>query len=230
MSQRKNDIYLSPEELKELAYELESVYRSYNQTHEIFTGSKNLEIYESLRQEILNNNGGAVSTATLRNIMTLTHSGNFTAKIITSIRKYITAFKIALNSPESLGGQKVYWAVNQGLEAGAFIDTINGEFIPWNILKYELETRAIAQCPRIIPPGSKVEKADFFGKKDWVVHIMDNSGKQIGSVWIGGNPTKNWEQDGFIRIGRSISHTQWVVYQILARHADGRYELVKSYV
>ncbi len=126
--------------------------------------------------------------------------------------------------------QKIYWGVNQGLPAGAFIEKIDGEFIPWAELKEELDERALIQCPRIIPPGSLVVLNSFHGKENWVVDIQNQNGDIIGSVWIGGNPLDNWSQDGMVRIGKSISDTEWVVYQTLARYTDGSYRLVESLV
>ena len=125
--------------------------------------------------------------------------------------------------------QKIYWGVNQGLEPGAFIDRIDGEFIPWVQLKQELDERAIVQCPRVIPPGSSVEMNSFHGKDNWVLEIMNES-NVIGSVWIGGNPLGNWNQDGMVRIGKTVSDTKWEIYQILARYDDGSYRLIQSLV
>lgn len=126
--------------------------------------------------------------------------------------------------------KKYTGGVNQGLEPGAFIDRIDGEFIPWEQLKRELDTRAIVQCPRIIPPGSSVVLNSFHGKDNWVLEILNDKNESIGSVWIGGNPLDNWSQDGMVRIGKTISDTEWEVYQILARYDDGSYRIIESFV
>ncbi len=126
--------------------------------------------------------------------------------------------------------QKIYWGVNQGLEPGAFIERIDEDFIHWTELKKELEDRAITQCPRIIPPGSTVSLNSFHGKENWTVEILNNDNQIIGSVWIGGNPLDNWSQDGMVRIGKTVSDTEWTVYQVLARYDDGSYRIVESLV
>lgn len=126
--------------------------------------------------------------------------------------------------------QKLFWAVNHGLPAGAFIEKVDGEFIPWEQLKNELEVSGIGQCPRIIPVGSTVALAPFYGKEDWLINIINPAGEVIGSVWIGGNPMNDWEQDGLIRIGKTISDTEWTVYQVLGRYPDGSHRIIQSFV
>lgn len=129
------------------------------------------------------------------------------------------------NYPEC---QKLFWGVNQGLPAGAIVNAKGMGFIPWSQLEEELNIRAISQCPRLIPPGSRVRLNDFYGKKDWVVEIINSEGSKIGSVWIGSNPLNEWMQDGLVRIGKSLSDEKWEVYQVLERWSDGTYRLVKS--
>ncbi len=126
--------------------------------------------------------------------------------------------------------QKIYWGVNQGLEPGAFVERIDGEFISWDQLKKELDGRAIVQCPKIIPPGSSVRLSSFHGKDSWVLEIISDSNEVIGSVWIGGNPLDNWSQDGMVRIGKAVSDSEWLVYQVLARYEDGSYRIIQSLV
>lgn len=230
MAKRKNDILLSPVELKTLVSDIEECFRQYHITTQKFTSARTLRIYDLLQSEIEKFCGVIIGKTTLVETMTLKRTKPFRSDIFDALKKYITAIKVAVQSPAAIGGQKIYWGVNQGLKTGAFIERIDGEFISWHELKKELEEKAIVQCPRIIPVGSKVETNKFYNKEDWVIHITNVSGKKIGSIWIGGNPAKNWEQDGYIRIGKSISDTEWVVYQILARFPDGSYRLVKSFV
>ena len=230
MANRKNDISLSVDELNDLAVALENTFRSYIYTEQHFSGSKQLDIYNKLQKEIMMVSNISISNSTLRDIMTRKHSGKFRANILGALKKYINAFRLAVNSPELAGRQRVYWGVNQGLPAGAYIENITGEFIEWSDLKKELEARVVSACPRVIPPNSTVITASFYEKKDWVVHIIGPDHKQVGSVWIGSDPLKNWEQDGLVRTGKTISDTEWIVYQIFARFPDGSYRTVKSYV
>jgi hypothetical protein len=124
--------------------------------------------------------------------------------------------------------QKIFWGVNQGLGAGAFIESIDGEFIPWEQLQSELNERVLSQYPRIIPVGSVATLDSFYGKEDWLVNIRSPQGDVIGSVWVGGNPEHNWKQDGLVRTGKAISDTEHVVYQTFQRYSDGSYRIVKS--
>lgn len=126
--------------------------------------------------------------------------------------------------------QKIFWGVNQGLGAGAFVESIDGEFIPFEILEKELNERVINQAPRILPVGSFVSLDSFHGKTDWLVNIKNPNGEVIGSVWIGGNPEDNWNQDGLVRTGRALSDTSHEVYQVFQRYSDGSYRLVSSKV
>jgi hypothetical protein len=126
--------------------------------------------------------------------------------------------------------QKIYWGVNQGLEPGAFVERIDGEFIPWTQLQRELNERVIVQCPRIIPVGSHVALESFHGKDNWILEVRNDKNESIGSVWIGGNPLEGWQQDGMVRVGKTISDTEWEVYQVLARYSDGSYRIVQSLV
>jgi hypothetical protein len=230
MANRKNDISLSPSELKKLVSDIEGCFRQYNITMQKFTVARKLRIYDSLQEEIEKITGIKIGKTTLIETMTLKKIKPFRSDIYEALVKYVSALKIAIKSPSTVGGQKIYWGVNQNLDAGAFIERIDGDFIVWEKLKKELEEKAITQCPRIIPTGSTVETDTFYNKENWVIHIFDSTRKKIGDVWIGGNPAKNWEQDGFVRIGKSISDTEWIVYQILARFPDGSYRIIKSFV
>jgi hypothetical protein len=124
--------------------------------------------------------------------------------------------------------QKIFWGVNQGLGAGAFIESIHGEFIPWEQLSVELNERVINQAPRIIPVGSTATLDSFYGKEDWLVNIRNLEGDIVGSVWVGGNPEDGWKQDGLVRTGKAINDTEHVVYQTFQRFSDGSYRLVQS--
>jgi hypothetical protein len=230
MPQRLNDIIFTASGIKKLKSDIVKVFFQHYPNEKKFTNYKKNNSYTLLQKDIADTTSIHIGTNTLIRIMTLDFAKPYSHGIISTLKRYIDAFSIAIKSPSVLGGQKIYWGVNQGLDPGAFIENINGEFIKWDDLKKDLEEKVITQCPRVISPGAKVEMKDFYGKKNWVLEIIDLKGREIGSVWIGGNPDKNWEQDGFIRIGKGISDTQWVVYQVLARFPDGSYRLVKSFV
>ena len=157
--------------------------------------------------------------------MTLQHSGRFAPDVYNALMLFIeNPFK----RKETPQPQKLFWGVNQGLPAGAIVNAKGMDFIPWTQLEGELNERAIGQCPKYIPPHAKVRLNDFYGKKDWVIEIVDTNENKIGSVWIGSNPLNEWMQDGFVRVGKTLSDEQWEVYQVLERWSDGTYRLVKS--
>lgn len=126
--------------------------------------------------------------------------------------------------------QKVLWGPDYAKPAGIFIDNLEGEFITWENLKIEIENQILKGCPRIIPIGCKIQKMPFFGKENHIVRIIDNFGNIVGDVWFGGDPENSFKKDGLIRIGKSISGTEWIIYQIYSRYSDGSYRLIKSNV
>jgi len=199
------------------------------------TGYKDSENYQKLIEAIQETTGVTLSNSTLRDIIKLKHNGQFRPDTFDAIDKFISAYT---KSPRSFKGkgrvevvkQKVFWSVNQGYKPGIFINGFNGPFIEWEKVKEELETKVLPQCPRIIPVGSRVELRDFYGKKDFVVWIFDKSDQHIASVWLGGNPYKQWFVDGLVRIGKTHSDTSWEVYVIYQRYSDGSYRIVKSFV
>jgi len=74
------------------------------------------------------------------------------------------------------------------------------EFLPWDILRDELERMLL---PQILPKsdGYSFRTADYNGKKDWLVRIVDPQGEEYCAVWFGGDPEANWAFDGCVRIG-----------------------------
>jgi hypothetical protein len=70
---------------------------------------------------------------------------------------------------------------------------------------------------------------DFYGRKNWLVQIVDKSKNILGGVWIGSNPYADFENDGLVRIGKSISDNSWVIYAVFARLSDGTYKTVRIY-
>lgn len=230
-----NIINLSETETKKLAERLQEAFNIYNGEMRKLTGYKDSEAYHLLIEGIEKTTGITISASTLRDLITLKHKGGFKKSNFDAIEKFIDAYS---GAPSLKGNkniflpvkQKVFWSVNQGSKPGAFINSFKGAFIDWDDLKKELEKNVITQCPRIIPVKSKVALADFYGKKDWVIHIVDSKANIIGDIWLGGNPLKNWYLDGLVRIGFTISDTEWEVYQILQRYSDGSYRIIKSFV
>ncbi|MBL0913038.1 MAG: hypothetical protein IBJ09_11760 [Bacteroidia bacterium] len=231
MPPRTSDVCLSENQVQELSEQIKSVFRSRSNSTAPFTKTKGSPVYEELKDLIYTYTGVYFSTSTLRNLLTGSHNGRFRNDTHNALTVFILK-SMKNNYDENINPdyQRIFWGVNHNLPPGAFIERTKGEFISWEQLKKELDNSAINQCPRIIPVGSQVVLAPFYGKDDWLVNIINTKGETIGSVWIGGDPYNNWNQDGLVRVGKTISDTEWEVYQVLARYPDASYRIVKSFV
>ncbi len=123
--------------------------------------------------------------------------------------------------------QRLFWGVNHGMPPGAIVGELGSEFIPWDVLKEELQAR-VSECSQITEKNARVRLNDLDGKKDWVIEIVDPVDTVIGSIWIGGDPENEWAQDGLVRIGKAHSRTSHEVYQVMQRWSDGSYVSVLS--
>ena len=235
-----NYIQLNKSELLTLSERLQEAFNMFNGEMKKLTGYKDSDDYSKLIYEIKRVTGITLGNSTLRDLITLKHTGRFQKSTFDVIEKFIDYYT---KSPSVLLGrirrskvdinpikQKIFWGVNQGYKAGAFINSLQGAFIEWKELKKELEEKVITQCPRIIPVHSKAELKDFYGKKDWTIEIVTPKGQILGSVWVGSDPQKNWNLDGLVRVGHVISDTEWEVWQIFQRYSDGSYRITKSFV
>lgn len=129
---------------------------------------------------------------------------------------------------ETSRGELVRWGPKDGLEAGITINSVKENFIPWEKLKKEIETKLLIQV-RVVPAGSKVELGELFGRKDWIVKIISPEGEEIGHVWFGVDPDSEWKEDGLIRLGKpNANDKKTVVWQIFQRHSDDTYHRIKS--
>jgi hypothetical protein len=227
MAIRKKDIQLNKTELESLVNKIKLKFFAETNCKEQFTGSVKSSIYKLLKEHISSSvkDKRSISEPTLRNLMTLNHNGKFLNSTFNILKEYTST-----TSDGEVVLQKIYWGVNYSTIAGAYINRIDGIFIPWDQLKIELEERVICRCPRIIPITSTVRLEDFYGRANWSIWIIDDKGNHIGSVWVGGDPENNWRSDGMIRVGKTISEGKWEVYLILARYSDGSYRMVESRV
>src|SRR5687768_629620 len=113
MGKRLNDIELTPREHDELAFAIEEAFRGHILTPEKFTGTRGLNIYTLLQQDIYTFGGVEISTNTLSQIMTRKHKRPLSAAIYGAVKKYIDAFSKLVKSPEMIGGQRIFWGPNQ---------------------------------------------------------------------------------------------------------------------
>ena len=102
--------------------------------------------------------------------------------------------------------------------------------MPWADLAAEIEELVLPQEARI-PPGSKVITQPFQERPDFLVRIVSD-GAELGSVWFGVDPIRDWAWDGLIRIGRrspTSSLPRWEVWRVLHRFSDGLYETLAAH-
>lgn len=231
----KNIISEEDVNVNELVTRLENAYNTMTSTMSKPTSYKESRYFRSLQSEIKRITTINLSLSLLRDLMRFKHKGGFhptTFQALDSFCKYFEQYSMSKhkNVQELPIKQRAFWGVNNGASAGIFINGFNGPFIPWNQLETELNEKVISNCPRLIPVGSKVRLCAFYGKKDWLVKIINPQGEQIGDVWLGSDPRKQWKVDGLIRIGFTINDSKWIVWQVSQRYSDGSYRVIKSYV
>ena len=121
--------------------------------------------------------------------------------------------------------QETLWGPNNGKPAGIGItNNAAGEFVPWDELRLEIETRLFNQLGDHIPPKCKAGLGDFKGRRHWLIRIIDPYGKQVGEVWFGTDPDTNWAYDGLVRVGNDT----YVVWQVFQRYSDRSYRRIRK--
>jgi len=121
--------------------------------------------------------------------------------------------------------QETLWGPNNGKPAGICItSSAADEFVPWDELRLEIETRLFNQLGDHIPPKCKAGLGDFKGRRHWLIRIIDPYGKQVGEVWFGTDPDTNWAYDGLVRVGNDT----YVVWQVFQRYSDGSYRRIRK--
>ena len=121
--------------------------------------------------------------------------------------------------------QETLWGPNNGKPAGICItSSAAGEFVPWKILKPEIQTRLFTQLGDHIPLKCTAALGDYKGRPDWLTLIIDPDGKQVGEVWFGTDPDTNWAYDGLVRVGNDT----YVVWQVFQRYSDGSYRRIRK--
>lgn len=124
--------------------------------------------------------------------------------------------------------QKVKWGPNDGLGAGITVGCKDGIFIPWLTLREEIERQLLIQAGRFIPRNCHVEVGDLFGRKNWIVSIFNKAGRELGRVWFGLDPDRDWRFDGLVRIGSVQTIYSAEVWEVYQRQSDGTYRLLHS--
>ncbi len=121
--------------------------------------------------------------------------------------------------------QETLWGPNNGEPAGICItSSAAAEFVPWKILKPEIQTRLFTQLGDHIPLKCTAALGDYKGRPHWLTLIIDPDGKQVGEVWFGTDPDTNWAYDGLVRVGNDT----YVVWQVFQRYSDGSYRRIRK--
>ncbi len=226
MKYEKKIITLEPKALLRLSEILkEAIGKAHPEIKFKFTKYRRSREYTIIKNKILKITEVSISEPTLCDILTNQHNGKMSNHIYTSLTKFID---YVLSYSEEPSPQSVLWGPDYGKQPGIFINSISGKFIPWDKLKQELESQVLQGCPRVIPIDGRVEVLSFHKKKNHLVRIFDNSANVVGDIWLGGDPENGFLRDGYIRIGKAISETKWIVYQIYQRFSDNSYRLIKS--
>lgn len=133
---------------------------------------------------------------------------------------------VLVDTPNFAVPQIVRWGPSDGLPAGIWINSKNGQFIPWKELVLELKSGLLNQLGRHISLDCDLTVRDLFGRKDWIVRIVNKEGEDVGSLWFGGDRMKDWAFDGKVRAGEAHSTDVAEVWQTFERYSDGTYRRV----
>jgi len=116
--------------------------------------------------------------------------------------------------------QETRWGPVDGLLAGISINSMNREFVGWEELEAEIKLRILPQV-KAVHNWSGIRLVDHYGKKNWIIQVLDKGGQEIGNIWFGPDPLKNWAYDGLVRVG--MPKTPPEVWQVFRRYSDGSY-------
>jgi len=124
----------------------------------------------------------------------------------------------------AIRAQAVRWGPDNRRGVGIEILTPQYEFIPWEKLENEILFQLLNRVDQV-PYGSSVRVGpSVTGEPDMIVGIFSPKNVEVGHVWLGGDPRKNWVHDGEVRLGtpatRKAAARIWGTFQ---RHTDGSY-------
>ena len=125
--------------------------------------------------------------------------------------------------------QKTRWGPADGKPTGiSIIDSPEELFVGWEKLEPEIEGKLLCQLGRHIPVGCKLRVDEFHGRKCWLVRIVSPELKNVGYVWFGPDPEKNWVFDGLVRVGDAPNDYEAEVWQVFQRYSDGSYRRIEA--
>ena len=115
--------------------------------------------------------------------------------------------------------QFVQWGPVAGKPAGMMI---GADFIGWDSLKAELESKVLPQVNDLPPGDAVLVLQEWNGKVDWLVRIVGGEGVLIGKVYIGPDPLRVYSVDGLVRV-QIFQPMIEAPYEIFQRYSDGTY-------
>lgn len=126
--------------------------------------------------------------------------------------------------------QRVRWMGGHPEEPGILVLSPDCQFIPWSQAKEEIERELLRQEKRI-PRGSHVAAHTLQERPNFVIRIVNSQHIEVGSVWFGGDPEKDWAHDGLVRLGVSwdVKKQGPVVWRVMQRYSDGSYRPIKAH-
>ncbi len=121
--------------------------------------------------------------------------------------------------PQRAESQQVKWGPNLGKEAGICIENCT-EFVPWHVLKHEVEQGLLSQLSDV-PAGSSVVLDDLQHRRNWIVKVVDPNGGEVAHVWFGTDPHNGWRFDGLVRVGSPRPPIR--IFGTFRRYSDGSF-------
>jgi hypothetical protein len=119
--------------------------------------------------------------------------------------------------------QAVRWSPIDQRGAGMCLDASCAEFLLWGSVKDELERQVLPALSEI-PAGSAAKLIDDQGRRDWIIAVVTAEGGMVAHVWLGADPTRNWVNDGRVRIGTPMAPVG--IFGTFQRYSDGTYRRV----
>ncbi|HEX8322479.1 MAG TPA: helix-turn-helix transcriptional regulator [Tepidisphaeraceae bacterium] len=121
--------------------------------------------------------------------------------------------------------QQVYWGPVVDRPPGLWIES-DGLFVDWPDVKEEVERKLLNQCANWVPGGSIVELRELEGVKNWIMRIVSTDGAEIGNVYFGLHPRREWTWCGLVWVGPVHKGDTGRIWRTFARYSDGTYRIL----
>lgn len=125
--------------------------------------------------------------------------------------------------------QLVLWAPSDKADSRMRVfttDNTEERFVSAIELIDELNRNLLPQMFASPPAGWTFALSDYNGKRDWLMFVVNDHGRQICDVWLGKDPENGWMWDGMVRVG-DADHEPFV-WQAYQRYSDETYRRLSS--